>query len=210
MTIFQLLMLGASAFFAFKIYEHIQTLQEPENENNNTADNNQYAREEEINEEKSADTFSPFSAEELVEKADMAYEEEDFVKALALLNEANIKDENNEEILFKIAYILQKSGDNVEALKYYKDALSLDKTNEMIHNSMASIYRANGEFTSARIHIKASLDIDNENFITYYNYGNLLVDMEHREEAIEMYEKAIEFNPEFEEAKVELAKLKED
>jgi len=202
MTIFQLLMLGASAFFAFRIYEHIQTLQEPkQNDNNNTPHAN--------GEQKGADTFSPFSAQDLVEKADTAYEEEDFVKALALLNEANLKDENNEEILFKIAYILQKSGDDIEALKYYKEALSLDKRNEFIHNSMASIYRTNGEFTSARIHLKASLDIDDENALTYYNYGNLLVDMEHKEEAIEMYKKAIEINPEFEEAKVELEKLEE-
>ncbi len=204
MTIFQLLMLGASAFFAFRIYEHIQTLQEPQ-DSGNQRDDNPHANEE----EKSADTFSPFSAQDLVEKADTAYEEEDFVKALALLNEANLKDENNEEILFKIAYILQKSGDKLEALKYYKEALSLDKRNEFIHNSMASIYRENSEFTSAKIHLKASLDIDDKNSITYYNYGNLLTDMEHKEEAIEMYKKAIEINPEFEEAKVELEKLEE-
>jgi len=73
---------------------------------------------------------------------------------------------------------------------------------------MASIYRANGEYTSAKLHLKASLDIDDTNPITYYNYGNLLVDTQSYEEAIEMYERAIELNPEFNEAKEELAKLK--
>ena len=202
MSLFQLLMLGASAFFAFKIYEHIQTLQDPQDENNNAYDLDE--------EEKTADTFSPFSPEALIEKADDAYGEGDNVKALALLNEANAKDENNEEILFKIAYILQQSGDNEEALKYYKDALSLDKRNEVIHNAMASLYRANGEYTSAKIHLKASIDIDGENPITYYNYGNLLVDMEHFEEAKEMYLKALELNPDFSEAKKELDKLNEE
>lgn len=202
MSLFQLLMLGASAFFAFKIYEHIQTLQDPEESNNNTYDLDE--------EEKTADAFSPFSSEALVEKADAAYEEGDSKKALALLNEANAKDENNEETLFKIAYILQQSGDNNEALKYYKDALSLDKKNEVIHNAMASLYRANGEFTSAKIHLKASLDIDDENPITYYNYGNLMVETEDKEEAIQMYEKALELNPEFSKAQEELDKLKED
>ena len=200
MTLFQLLMLGASAFFAFKLYEHVQTLQEPKNEQNNT---NPHAN----NEQKSADTFSPFSPEALVEKADIAFEEKEFERALALLNEANAKEPNNNEILFKIAYILQKSGDNNGALKYYKEALVLDKNNEFIHNSMSSIYRENGEFTSAKMHLKDSLEIDGENPITYYNYGNLLVDMEHNEEAIEMYKKAMEINPEFDEAKEELEKL---
>lgn len=204
MSLFQLLMLGASAFFAFKIYEHIQTLQDPEEKNYDS--NNNYDLDEE---EKTADTFSPFSWDELVEKADSAYAEGDNQKALALLSEANVKDANNEDILFKIAYILQQSGDNNEALKYYKDALSLDKKNEIVHNAMASLYRANGEFTSAKIHLKASLDIDPENPITYYNYGNLLVDAESKEEAIQMYKKALELNPEFSEAQEELDKLQE-
>ncbi len=199
MTVFQLLMLGASAFFAFKIYEHIQTLQEPQDNNYDDTQENEQNR--------SADAFSTFSPEALVQKADIAFEAEDFVRALALLNEANAKEPNNSEIIFKIAYILQKSGDNEESIKYYKQALELDKENEFIHNSMASIYRENSEYTSAKIHLKASLDIDGENPITYYNYGNLLVDMENFEEAAMMYEKAIELNPDFLEARDELAKL---
>ena len=45
MTLFQLLMLGASAFFAYKIYEHIQTLQDSqEGEENNKDKSNTQAR----------------------------------------------------------------------------------------------------------------------------------------------------------------------
>ena len=201
MTIFQLLMLGASAYFAFKIYEHIQTLKEPQE------DQNQNNSVEVSDEERTVDAFSTFSPEALIMRADEAFEEEDNQKALALLNEANAKEPNNSEILFKIAYILQDGGDDEEALKYYKLALELDKENEYIHNSMASIYRKSGQFTSAKIHLKASLEIDAENAITYYNYGNLLVDMSNNEEAIMMYEKAIEINPHFLEARDELEKL---
>jgi len=197
MTVFQLLMLGASAFFAFKIFEHIQTLKDPEEKKDNL---NQ-------DEPKSANTFSPFDPEVLVEKADVAFEEKEFQRALALLIEADAKDPQNSEILFKIAYILQQTNDNDEALNYYKKALEIDKNNEYIHNSMASIYRANGEFTSAKMHLHASLDIDDSNPITYYNFGNLLVDMKHTEEAKTMYQKALEINPDFSEAKEELEKL---
>jgi len=198
MTVFQLLMLGASAFFAFKIYEHIQTLQEPEDRDMTSS-----------YEPRSVEAFSPFDPEALVEKADEAFAQKDFQKALALLNEANVKDPNNSEILFKIGYILQQQDDNDEALKYYKEALELDKDNEFIHNSMASIYRKNNEFTSAKMHLHASLEIDNENPITYYNYGNLLVDMQKKEEAIEMYKKALDINPDFSEAQEEIDKLQE-
>ena len=196
MTVFQLLMLGASAFFAFKIYEHIQTLQEPEDTEMTPGD-----------EPKSVDAFSPFDPEALVQKADEAFEQKDFQKALALLNEANVKKPNNSEILFKIGYILQLQNDNDEALNYYKEAIELDKDNEFIHNSMASLYRKNGEFISAKMHLHASLEIDDESPITYYNYGNLLVDMHKNDEAIEMYKKALEINPDFTEAQEELDKL---
>ena len=196
MTVFQLLMLGASAFFAFKIYEHIQTLQEPEDREITSDD-----------EPKSVDAFSPFDPEALVEKADEAFAQNDFQKALALLNEANVKKPNNSEILFKIGYILQQQDDNSEALNYYKEALELDKDNEFIHNSMASVYRKNGEFISAKLHLHASLEIDDQSPTTYYNYGNLLVDMQKEDEAAEMYKKALEINPDFSEAKEELDKL---
>jgi tetratricopeptide (TPR) repeat protein len=198
MTIFQLLMLGASAFFAFKIYEHIQTLQDTEKPEDRT----------DFTQEKSAVAFSPFSPESLVEKADEAFKNDDKVKALALLNEANAKSPSNPDILFKIAYILQQQNDDEEALKYYKDALYLDENNEFIHNAMASIYKKNGEFTSAKMHLHSSLEIDALNPVTYYNYGNLLVEMQKNDEAIEMYAKALEINPEFIEAKEEIEKLK--
>ncbi len=196
MTVFQLLMLGASAFFAFRIYEHIQTLQDPQQNDNTNQD-----------ESKTAEAFSPFDPEALVIKADEAYEEKDFQKAVALLIEADAKQPNNQDILFKIGYILQQLGDNNEAMNYYKKALEIDKNDEFIHNSMASIYRANSEFVSARMHLNDSLAIDDANPVTYYNYGNLLVDMEHYEEAKTMYEKALELNPEFTQAKDELGKL---
>jgi tetratricopeptide (TPR) repeat protein len=189
-------MLGASAFFAFKIYEHIQTLKDIEQKPENT------------DEERSAKTFSPFSPEALIEKADIAYEEKDFQKAVALLVEANAKEPNNPDIVFKTGYMLQQSGDDAEALKYYKEALELDNENEYIHNSLASVYRKNGEFASAKMHLHASLEINDENPITYYNFGNLLADMQKKDEAIEMYQKAVEINPEFIEAKEELEKLK--
>lgn len=189
MTLFQVIMLGISAFFAFKVYEHIQTLQDPE---------------EKIDNKTHSSSFDP---ESLVKRADEAFDEGDMQKALALFIEANAKVEQESDILFKMGYIAQQLADNSEALRYYKEALEKDKNNEYIHNSIASVYRAEGEFVSARMHLSASLNINPDNAITHYNYGNLLVDMKHFDEAKEMYKKAIELNPDFSEAKEELAKL---
>lgn len=191
-------MLGASAYFAFKIYEHIQTLQDPQEGGTNSKDL----------EPRGAETFSTFDPVILIERADEAFENNDLQKALALLTEANAKEPNNPDTLFKIAYIRQQSGDDEEAIKYYKEALEFDKDNEYIHNALASAYRKNAEFVSAKMHLNASIAINDTNPVTYYNFGNLLVDMKKDEEAIEMYKKALELNPEFKEAQDELDSLK--
>ena len=190
-------MLGASAFFAYKIYEHIQTLQEPQSD----------SQDENAETQRSAEAFSTFDSSSLIEKGDEALESDDLQKALAIYSEANIKDPNSEEILFKMGYTLGLQGRDDEALEYYKEVLELDKSNTYSHQAMASIYRKNGEFASAKLHLNALVDIDDSNPITYYNYGNLYADMEHFDEAKEMYIQAIELNPDFEEAKEELEKL---
>jgi len=193
MTLFQLLMLGASAFFAYKIYEHIQTLQDPEEKNEN----------------RSADAFSTFDASSLIAKADEEMEKGDYQKALAIYTEANIKAPKDAETLFKIGYALMKQDRDDEAIEQYKEALELDPNNTYIHQAMASLYRKMHEYASARNHLNASLEIDDKNPITYFNYGNLLVDMQHFDEAKEMYKKAIELDSDFKEAQEELAKLEQ-
>ena len=197
MTVFQLLMLGASAFFAFKIFQHIQTLQDPQE---NTQDDSEDTP-------RSADAFSTFDSSSLIDKGDEALEEGDLQKALAIYSEANIKEPNSTETLFKMGYTLGLQERNDEALEYYKEVLELDKSNTYTHQAMASIYRKNKEYASAKLHLNALVDIDDSNPITFYNYGNLFVDMEHFEEAKGMYINALELNPDFEEAKEELAKL---
>ena len=200
MSLFQLLMLGASAFFAFKIYEHIQTLEEPQE--NKEEDNTKQPQ-------RTANAFSTFDSSDLMDKADEALEKKELDKAMAIYSEANIKAPNSSETLFKMGYTLGLQERNDEALEYYKEALALDKNNTFIYQAMASIYRKKGEYTSAKMSLNASLDIDDSNPITYYNYGNLCQDMNHKDEAIEMYTKAIEINPDFDEAKEELEKLKD-
>ncbi|MDD3816933.1 MAG: tetratricopeptide repeat protein [Thiovulaceae bacterium] len=196
MTLFQLLMLAASAFFAYKIYEHVQTLKD------------EPAKGESDDMPRSAEAFSVFSPESLALRADEAYEEGDYSKALALLTEAHAKDPKNSDILFKLGYMQYKNNLLEEAIDSYKEALELERENEYIHNSLASVYREKEEFASARMHLNASLDIDDTNPATYFNYGNLLVDMKNIPEAIRMYEKALELEPELEAARIEIEKLK--
>ena len=196
MTFFQLIMLGASAFFAYKIYEHIQTLKDPQEATHTKESNN-----------RKAEAFSTIDATSLVDKADAEMQKGDLQKALAIYSEANIKEPKNPETLFKMGYTLVQQDRDDEALEYYEEALDLDPDNTSLHQAMASVYRKMGEFANAQTHLDKSIAIDAKNPITYYNYGNLLVDMQELDKAKEMYKKALELAPDLEEAKVELTKL---
>ena len=152
MTIFQLLMLGASAFFAFKIYEHIQTLKDPEG--SDETNSNEPKR--------TADAFSTFDSSSLIEKADDEVVEGNLEKALAIYSEANIKSKGNGEVLFKMGFVLALQKRNEEALEYFKEALEVDKENPFTHLEMAHVYIEDGEFASARTHLNAALELDPE------------------------------------------------
>ncbi len=195
MTLFQLLMLGASAFFAYKIYEHIQTLQDPQ-ESDVKGDT-----------PRTVEAFSAFDASSLIDKADEEMQKGDLQKALAIYSEANIKAPNNPETLFKMGYTLGQQNRDDEALEYYKEALALDPNNSYIHQAMASLYRKMAAFEKAKDHLENSLSLDANNPITYYNYGNLLVDMKDFDGAKKMYEKALRLDANMKEAQEELDKL---
>ena len=153
MTLFQILMLGASAFFAYKIYEHIQTLQDPQ-EGETGANSNAPQR--------TADAFSTFDSSSLIDKADDAVVEGNLDKALAIYSEANIKERGNGEVLFKMGYVMALQKRHEEALEYFKEALEADDKNPFTHLEMAYVYIEEGEFASARTHLNAALELDPE------------------------------------------------
>jgi len=150
MTLFQLLMLGASAFFAFKIYEHIQTLKDPEEQGDRDTP------------KRTAEAFSTFDSTELIETADEEVLNHNLDKALAIYSEANIKEPNNGETLFKMGYVLGMQKRYEEALEYYKEALEADPENPFTHLEMAYIYIEEKDKASARMHLNRALELDSE------------------------------------------------
>lgn len=188
MTPFQILMVVATAFFAFKIYEHVQQMEEPERARGGSGET------------------SP-GPNELVEQADAAYESGDLGRAKALLAEADVMAPETPEILNKLAFILAKEGDDARAVEHYERSLRIDGGDDLAHNALASLYRKQGAFEKAREHYEAALAIDDAYEVTCFNYANLLVDMGKKEEAKAMYDRALELKPDFMQAKFEREKL---
>jgi tetratricopeptide (TPR) repeat protein len=187
MSFFQFLMLAMSAYFSFQVYKHIQNLED---------------------EESKTDDEPKKSSKTLEQEADELYQQGDLQRAFELLDEANVKDPKNSEILSKMGFILGKSERNNEAISYYQEALHVNPNDDTIHIALASLYKKVGEYEKAQKHYEEALKIDDSYDVTYYNYGNLLAEQALNEQAIEMYEKALKLNPDFQEAKEEIQKLK--
>lgn len=192
MSLFQILMLAATLFFAYQIYRHVQNLEDmvPDSPRLKEPD-------------------SQPSVDLLVEKADRAYEKGEIAEAGELLREAYERDGANTEILNKLAFVTARSGRRAEAIEFYERSLELDEDDDLTHNAIASLYRAEGALQRAQDHYLKALGIDDGYALTYYNYANLLVDMHEVDEARAMYKRALELDPELAQARKALDELGE-
>lgn len=191
MSIFQLLMFAATLFFAYQIYRHVQTL------------DGSLPRKGEPN---IVDT-AIFSASALVEEADNAYEEGDIERARISLEEASRIESENPEIINKLAFVTAKTGDRRKAIELYERSLELDENDDLTHNAIASLYRLENAYERSQDHYLKAIEIDDAYAQTFYNYGNLLVDMDEVEEAKTMYKRALELQSDFPQAREALLSL---
>ena len=189
MTLMQIILLGASAFFAFKIYEHMQGLQDPEG-----TPNRDQKQEEKVD------------VNSLVEAADKAYDAGRLLEARELLQKAHEHARDVPELSNRLGFVLSQMGNHEEALKLYNHSLTLNEE-DVTHLAIASQLRALERMDEAQEHYKRAIELDPEYEVTYFNYANLLVDMKRVAEAKMMYEKALELAPDLDAAKEELEKL---
>lgn len=194
MSIFQILMLGATLFFAYQIYRHVQTLEDapPKKTESDSSPS-------------PASTFP--NAQTLVDQADSAYELGEIENARTALEEASNLEPRNPEIINKLAFVTAKSGDRLKGIELYERSLEIDENDDLTHNAIASLYRSEKAYERAQDHYRKAIEIDDEYAQTFYNYGNLLVDMGEIEEARSMYKRALELQSDFPQAREALLTL---
>jgi len=159
MTLFQVLMLAGSAFFAFRIYEHIQTLKDSSRGENTQQNEHEQDIQAEV---RTADAFSTFDSETLIKKADEARENNDLDKAIALYREANIKEPQDAEVLFKMGYTLFIAKRFDEALEYLEESITVDAQNPFAYKTMSEIYLELGDEQKADEYAKKAKEIDED------------------------------------------------
>jgi tetratricopeptide (TPR) repeat protein len=208
LTLFQLILLGISAYFAWQVYKFVQGLQD--GKPNLPSDDGR--RFEEPPEAATPGTTAAAEAAsipkstslgqsvpELIAKADAAYGEGRLSDARLYLERAEKQDPDNPEILNKLAFVLHRQGEEAEALRYYERSLRIDPNDDLTHNAIAEVLRALGRLDEAQEHYKAAVDIDDTFWETYYNYGRLLIEKGDRDGAKMMFEKAHELAPDADE-----------
>ncbi|HIC43567.1 MAG TPA: tetratricopeptide repeat protein [Sulfurimonas sp.] len=195
MSIFQVIMLAAAAFFGYQVYMHIQNIDEE-------------AEPESIKEvEEEVVDLAP-SFDDRVKEADEAYMDDNVDKAKELL-EGIVKDyPSTAEGMNKLAFILSKKGENEEALLYYRASLRIDENDDMAHNAIARLLSTMNKSIEAEEHYELAIKIDDNYEMTWFNYANLMLSLGKKEEAKKMFQKALEIDPSFEDAKKELEALK--
>lgn len=181
-------MLMATAFFAFKVYEHITSLEDKKNEDND-------------------DSSSKSDVLKMIEEADAAYENKDLNKAEMILTEAFARDRDSSVVLNKLAFIQAEQNKNDIALTSYQASLKINAKDESTHLALASLYRKMGDLEQSAYYYNEAFLLEDTNPIAFFNYANLLVDLKDNEKAILSYKRALELKPDFKEAQDALAEL---
>ncbi|MDQ1297656.1 MAG: hypothetical protein QG558_194 [Campylobacterota bacterium] len=189
MSVFAIIMFAVTLYFAYQIFHHVQSLEEPLPQDN----------------EQSTTTVDVSG---LVEEADDAYGREDFKTAQEKLGQAYLLEPQNLEILNKLAFIHGKRGDVQLAIDLYNRSLEVEEKDDLVHNALASLYRTKGSLLLAKEHYDKALSIDDTYAVTYYNYANLLVDLGEKEQAKALYLRAIELDSDMNEAREALENLR--
>lgn len=192
MSTFQILMFAATLFFAYQIFRHVQTLEDQSPTLNNHHSN---------------ETASTATTAQWIDQADAAYERGELENAYSALSEAFRVEPNNPEIINKLAFVTAKKGDRLKAIELYERSLELDENDDLTHNAIASLYRAEMAYERAQDHYRKAIEIDDTYPQTFYNYGNLLVDMEEIEEARTMYKRSLALQSDFAQAREALLSL---
>lgn len=201
MTLFQIILLAASAFFAWQIYKFINTLGEKGGSLPSETDSPRKP------EQRPTDFPGTHDIGALIDKADDAYGEGKLADARIYLERAEKQDPDNPEVLNKLAFIYFKEGDAQTALHKYERSLALDPNDDLTHNAIAEVLRKLGRLDEAQEHYKSAADIDDTYAETYYNYGQLLIEKGDSEGARMMFGKALDLDPDHEAARAALEQL---
>lgn len=162
------------------------------------------------NEYRKAMDVNPHSARSYINLAGLRLKENNLDGALQILKKAIKLCGPNPYGHSLIAVIYGKKGDYPEAFKHIKKAMRLDPEDEDININMGNICNGLGRFDKAISHYKKVININPKRADAYYNMGNSYYFKGEIKRARNYWEKSLKINPDFEAAKEQLKKTKNE
>ncbi|MDH5465589.1 MAG: tetratricopeptide repeat protein [Thiovulaceae bacterium] len=197
MSSFALLLLLAAGVLAFIFVKTLQKdgmkiASDPKNENN-------------MLQAKNAEIEDAFT--KTMRRADNAFEEGAYFDAESALETALRMQPENEIVLGKLAYVLEKQEDYKAAAAIYDKALETHKNSVSLLASYARMSYSQGDKDKAKeLYIKA-VGLEPYEPTIYYDFSNLLLEFGEKDAAKQGFERALELDRKFQPAIDALAKL---
>jgi tetratricopeptide (TPR) repeat protein len=154
--------------------------------------------------------ISPSRIDELLEIADKAAAENDWLEVKKAMQSAMILDEKNVDVLRRLGMSYLQIDDYASAKDIYKKLLEIDPKDDLVEASLANALHKLGEDDTAIVHHERSLVLDADYAPHYYNYANTLYDLNRKDEALELYKKALEKDPDLKAAHKIIKELEND
>jgi tetratricopeptide (TPR) repeat protein len=160
--------------------------------------------------------------EQLLNRAQKAYENKEYSKSTMLLNEVLESDDQNIQALFLIANIFHIKGEISKAIKAFKKVLDVDPNHtdasislSVLYNDIGYYEEAKKVFNTASERVKINGDdnalddnhINKKFSLKHYEMAELYFTYNRYDEALFEYNKSIKLDPTNLEARIKIAKV---
>ncbi len=145
--------------------------------------------------------------DKVMERVEHALDEGKLHDAEAALETALGMRPQSEEVLGKMAYVLEKQGDIQAAKTTYERALEIHKSSPELYAGYASILKSEGDIEGSKANYIEAVQLEPNNPLIYYNFSNLLAELGEIEAAKEGYQRALDLDADFKEAREALSAL---
>lgn len=115
-------------------------------------------------------------------------------KAIKLLSDGiGVIQKNNSKLVYELAEIYRKNREFLQAITKYNQILKTNPKNHILYNSLAVCYEGAGETVMAKQSYLKALNIKPNYFEALSNFGNLLVSIGEKAEALKKFEECLKF-----------------
>lgn len=195
-TISILFLIGA----AIMVYIAVQTLQQTQMKIASDVDSPESQLQQVQDDEDS-------SFNKVMERVEHAFAENRLHDAESALETALGMRPQSEEVLGKMAYILELQGDIKAASSVYDKALEIHQSSPSLYAAYGSMLKNDGQLDLAKEKYISAVQLEGADALIYYNFSNLLVELGELDAAKDGYQHALDLDSNFKEAREALSSL---